>query len=197
MSAPSIFIEKLRHYRFLLQSEAAFRARHPDAVLAQGVLLYGQERISAGRRLYVDRYAMLNTGTINDERGFIRLGDRVEIGPHVVIWGAGGVTIGDKVHVGAHACMTAHEARLDSRSENPFAPMRFKFSEVVVEDHVLIFSGAQIVLGVRVGHHSMIAAGAVVTDDIPPYSLAAGCPARVVRRRVPKGELGESRRSTG
>jgi UDP-2-acetamido-3-amino-2,3-dideoxy-glucuronate N-acetyltransferase len=110
------------------------------------------------------------------------MGDNVEIGPYSVIWGAGGVTIGNNVHVGAHVSITAHEARqIDPARNDVFAPLHFDFAPVVIEDHVLVCSGAQIVPGVRIGHHAMIGGGAVVVDDIPPYALAVGCPARVVR----------------
>ncbi|MHB8704870.1 MAG: hypothetical protein ACYC8W_12190, partial [Candidatus Tyrphobacter sp.] len=73
------------------RSELAFRKRHPDALVTDGVLLFGAERISAGRRLFLDRRAYLNTGTLNDRGGYIRMGDNVEIGPYAVLWGAGGI----------------------------------------------------------------------------------------------------------
>ena len=60
-------------------------------------------------------------------------------------------------------------------------PLKFKFDPVIIEDHVIICSGTSIIPGVRIGHHSMIGAGAVVIDDIPPYSLAVGVPATVVK----------------
>lgn len=53
---------------------------------------------------------------------------------------------------------------------------------VVIEDNVLVGANAVILEGVRVGDHSVIAAGAVVTKDIPPYSVAVGMPAKVVKR---------------
>ena len=95
----------------LFKSELAFRKRHPDAAISNGVLLLGADRISAGRRLFLDRRAYLNTGMLNQSSGFIRMGDNVEIGPYAVLWGAGGITIGNNVHIGAHVSITAHEAR--------------------------------------------------------------------------------------
>ena len=174
--------EKIASSLGFFRSELAFRERHPDAVVSTGVLLCGAERISAGRRLFLDRRAYLNTGTLNNRAGYIRMGSNVEIGPYAVLWGAGGLTIGDNVHIGAHVSITAHEAiHIAPHHTQVFEPLSMEFKPVVIEDHVLICSGAQIVPGVRIGHHAMIGGGAVVVDDIPPYALAVGCPARVIK----------------
>lgn len=110
------------------------------------------------------------------------MGDNVEIGPHSVLWGAGGITIGSNVHIGANVNITAHEARqVDPNRTDAMADLEFDFAPVVIEDHVLICSGAQIVPGVRIGHHAMIGGGAVVVGDIPPFALAVGSPARPIR----------------
>lgn len=55
--------------------------------------------------------------------------------------------------------------------------------KVVVEDDVWIGHGAIILSGVTIGRGSVVAAGSVVTKDIPPYSIAAGVPARVLKKR--------------
>lgn len=164
------------------RSERLFRRRHPDALVADGVLLFGAERISAGRGLFLDHRAYLNTGTLNDRKGYIRMGDNVEIGPYSVLWGAGGISIGSNVHIGAHVSITAHEAvQVGPDRVETMAPLGFDFAPVVIEDHILICSGVQIAPGVRIGHHAMIGAGAVVVNDIPPYALAVGVPARPIR----------------
>jgi acetyltransferase-like isoleucine patch superfamily enzyme len=56
---------------------------------------------------------------------------------------------------------------------------------VVIEEDCWLGTGAIILPGVRVGRGSIIGAGAVVTKDIPPLSLAVGVPARVVRQITP------------
>jgi acetyltransferase-like isoleucine patch superfamily enzyme len=177
-----ILYKRFQRARTAIANEAQFRRRHPDAAVTDGVLLLGADRISAGRKLFLDRRAYLNAGTLNERGGFIHMGDNVEIGPYAVLWGAGGITIGDNVHIGAHVSITAHEARhISPDRQEVFAPLDFDFAPVVIEDHVLICSGAQIIPGVRIGHHAMIGGGAVVVGDIPPYALAVGCPARVIR----------------
>ena len=54
-------------------------------------------------------------------------------------------------------------------------------SPIVIEDDVWIGGNAVITAGVHIGRHSVVAAGAVVTKDVPEYSLVAGVPAKVIR----------------
>jgi acetyltransferase-like isoleucine patch superfamily enzyme len=53
---------------------------------------------------------------------------------------------------------------------------------VVLEDHVWVGAGAIILAGVRIGGRSIVGAGAVVTADVPPFSVVAGVPARVIKQ---------------
>jgi acetyltransferase-like isoleucine patch superfamily enzyme len=55
-------------------------------------------------------------------------------------------------------------------------------SEIVVEDGVWIGGGAIITAGVHIGRNAVVGAGAVVTKDVPPYSVAIGNPAKVVKQ---------------
>ncbi|MBV8147752.1 MAG: acyltransferase [Candidatus Eremiobacteraeota bacterium] len=107
------------------------------------------------------------------------------MGPYSVLWGGGGIEIGNNVHLGAHVHITSQQGRpVPPDQSDPAVPLAIDCAPVRIEDHVLIYSGSIVVPGVTIGHHSTIAAGSVVIDDVPPYSLAAGAPARVVRRGV-------------
>lgn len=59
-------------------------------------------------------------------------------------------------------------------------------SPVVVEDNVLIGANAVVLEGVRIGHDAVVAAGAVVTQDLPPFAVAAGVPARIIKTKDEK-----------
>jgi acetyltransferase-like isoleucine patch superfamily enzyme len=175
--------------------EQELRDKFPHLRLSEGVVVRGLSRFTAGRNTLLDRRAYLNCsgGGWNKHKGFIRIGENCEIGPYAVLWGAGGITIGNNVHIGAHVSITAHEARqIDPDSTDLWKPLDFDFAPVVIEDHTLVCSGSVIVPGVTIGHHSMIGAGAVVVSDIPPYSLAVGCPARVLRSLRPLALVDQS-----
>ena len=59
----------------------------------------------------------------------------------------------------------------------------FVVGEVIIEDDVWIGTGAIINKGVRIGKGSVIGSGSVVTQNIPPYSIAVGVPCRVIKSR--------------
>lgn len=56
----------------------------------------------------------------------------------------------------------------------------------VIEDHVVIGAGAKIIGRVTVGHHAKVGANAVVLQDVPPYAIAVGVPARIIIRPAPE-----------
>lgn len=96
--------------------------------------------------------------------------NRVEIHDHVLI--ASGVYISDHSHGGTS---------LDDLRLSPHSRRVTSKGPVIVERCVWLGEGVAVMPGVRIGHHSVIGANAVVTSDIPPYSVAVGCPARVIR----------------
>lgn len=61
--------------------------------------------------------------------------------------------------------------------------------DVIIEEDVWCGANVTILKGVNIGRGSIIAAGAVVTKDIPPYSVAGGVPARVIKKRLSESEI--------
>lgn len=165
----------------------ALRERAPDLIIAEGVILRGADRLTVGRGVLFDVGAYLNAAWMNGKRGYIEIGDNVEIGPYASLWGQGGIKIGSDVHIGSHVSITGHEARqVDPNVEDPFEPLIFDTDPVIIEDHVLICSGCVIAPGVRIGHHAMIGGGSLISKDIPPYAFAVGNPARVIKILTPR-----------
>lgn len=109
----------------------------------------------------------------------IKLGSNVTLNEWVYISGYGNVTIGDAVRIGSRATILSsdHEFRDCSRK---IYQQGIQSGGVVIEDDVFIGTGAIILKGVTVGTHSVIGAGSVVVKDVPPYSVVAGNPARVI-----------------
>ncbi len=92
------------------------------------------------------------------------------------------VSIGDGVAVCAGSKILAHQRDLSEYKKGMWGmenPMVSK--KVVLEDGCHIGIGATILPGVTVGKGAIIAAGAVVSKDVPPYCVAAGVPAKVVK----------------
>jgi len=110
----------------------------------------------------------------------VSLGDDVVIHSFTHIFGAGGVHIGARtmISTGCSIASITHSEQIPTRGVGIELP-------VVIEEDCWLGTGAIILPGVRIGEGSIIGAGAVVTKDIPPMSVAVGVPARIVRKVTP------------
>lgn len=88
----------------------------------------------------------------------------------------GGITIGDGALIGHNVVLATINHDLDPRNnrKNHYAP-------ITIGNHVWIGSNATILPGVTLGDWSVVAAGAVVTRDVPPYTVVGGVPAKILR----------------
>ncbi len=107
----------------------------------------------------------------------LHLGNQVDIGENVVLRAGGGLTIGSRVLIAAGASVVT--------SGHPIAPPRFRHvvnEPIVIGDDVWIGANAVVLPGVTIGNGSVVAAGAVVSRDVPPFTVVAGVPARVIKQ---------------
>lgn len=109
----------------------------------------------------------------------VRIGNRVKIQNSALIYS--GVTIADGVFIGPRVCLTNDRY---PRAITPTGALKgtadWEQGEILVGYGASIGAGAVIVTGVTVGEFAMVAAGAVVTHDVPAYGLVMGVPARLV-----------------
>ena len=92
------------------------------------------------------------------------------------------VTIGDNVLIGPNVVISSASHNVDYRIRNKDNRMDITGAPVVIEDHVWIGANVTVMPGVTIGKHSVIAAGSVVTTDVPADSIAAGVPAKVIKK---------------
>jgi len=142
---------------------------------------------------------------INPRGGILRIGARSTVAPRAVIQGQvsigedssvqvdtvlvgygekGSITIGNGVRIAPQVMMIA----ANHGFANPDVPIHQQGMEpapIIIEDDVWVAGKVMITAGVRIGCGCVIGAGAVVTKDLPPWSIAVGVPARVVRSRRP------------
>jgi acetyltransferase-like isoleucine patch superfamily enzyme len=160
----------------------------PNVRFGHDVKVFWPGAFKPGDGLVIHDGAILRCGRggVAPRIGYFRCGRACEIGTYNVIWADGGVEFGDNVHLGAHVTVLSHTANQFAPGvTDPEAELDIRFATVAIEDHVIVGSGVVISPGVRIGHHSLVAAGAVVTTDLPPYSFAGGVPARIIRLSSP------------
>lgn len=136
--------------------------------------LIPSKKFVIGYRAIVEDYAIINNGM-----GDIIVGDYSQITSRVKI--VGPVTLGNKVVIGSGAQITGLTHNYEDIT-CPIADQGVTPCLTVIEDDVWIGGNTAINQGIRIGTHTIIGAGSVVTHDIPPYSVAVGNPARVIRQ---------------
>ena len=132
------------------------------------------------RQFRLGRYSVIESGTcINNAVGDVIIGDYTRVGLHNTIIGP--VNIGHHVNLAQGITVTALNHNFED-SEKRIDEQGVSTTPVVIEDDVWIGANAVILPGVRVGTHSVVAAGAVVTKDVPPHSIVAGIPAKIIKK---------------
>jgi acetyltransferase-like isoleucine patch superfamily enzyme len=179
-----------------------------NVYLDQGVYLHALPAgISIGDDTFVMHHTMMHVFNFrNLPHAGITVGKNCFIGEYNVIRGQGGVVIGDGVYTGPMVQIVA----VNHVYHDPNRPIReqgITADGIVIEDDVWLGAGVKVLDGVTIGRGSVIGAGAVVVNNIPPYSLAVGSPAKPVKDRrhlngsrqpanVFFGELEEIRKET-
>ena len=132
--------------------------RNLRARIEPGAIIRDQVEIGDGAVIMMG--AILNIGAV------VGKGTMIDMGAVL----GGRATVGENCHVGAGAVLAGV---IEPASATP----------VVIEDNVLIGANAVILEGVRVGRGAVVAAGAVVIADVPPETVVAGVPAKVIKAK--------------
>lgn len=131
-------------------------------------------RFSLGNNSVIESYTCINNAV-----GDVIIGHHTRIGLHETIIGP--VTIGNNCCTGQGTIITALIHNFDDTNKR-INEQGVSVKPIVIEDDVMIGANASIMPGVRIGTHSIVAAGAVVTKDVPPHSLVAGVPAKLIKQ---------------
>lgn len=174
-----------------------------DCIMAPGVVLYDSaiiinnlhdaSRITIGACTHV-KGELLTFG----HGGKIAIGEFCFIGEQTRIWSAKEITLGDRV-------LISHNVNIFDNDTHPVNPQArheqfkqiittgqpksidLKERPVIIADDVLVGCNSIILSGVSIGKGAIVGAGSVVTRDIPPYTIVAGNPAKVIRE-IPEDE---------
>jgi acetyltransferase-like isoleucine patch superfamily enzyme len=148
--------------------------------LYEGIRIVGNsaDAIAIGNDVRILRGVTISTSP----EGRVQIGNGVHIGEGSIIYSGVEIKIGDNVIMGPQNIIVD----LDHRFQNldiPINEQGMNGKEVSIEEDVWIASHCVIIKGVTIGKGSVIGAGSVVNKNIPPYSVAAGVPAKVIKKR--------------
>lgn len=147
-------------------------------VIEEGVLVFNPAHVFLGDDVYIGHRTMLK----GDTRGELRIEDGAWIGQDCYFQSAGGVTIGARAGIGPRV-MAITSTHVETPPPAPIIDAPLEFAPVRVGAGADVGIGTILLPGAVVGEGAQIGAGAVVTGEIPAGMVAAGMPARVLRRR--------------
>lgn len=107
-------------------------------------------------------------------------GNNVSIHPMCYFQASGGIEIGNDVSIAHGVTLMTQNHGYEDRSM-PIKDQPVISKPIVIEDNVWIGAKVTVLYGRRIGENSVVAAGAVITKDVPPNTLVAGVPARVIK----------------
>lgn len=181
-----------KHLLFILQqrragnrvSFSAYLKGHEKIALGRGCKIHADASVDASRspgvtfgdKVTLNRYAYVQGGN-----GGVRLGDRVEINNHSIINGTGGVDIGEDTLVGPGVRIISYQHQYARGATIRSQPVDAK--PIRIGRDVWLGANAVILAGVTIGDGAVVAAGAVVREDVPPYAVVAGVPATIKKYR--------------
>ncbi|OUL34069.1 transferase [Nostoc sp. T09] len=159
--------------------------------IGNGAYIFKGVRIDAkgheNNRIHLENGVVLERnvliGALNNT--CIHIGQDTFIGPSVCIAGPGNIKIGKHCLIAAHIGIYANNHNF----ADPIEPIKYQgitSKGIVIEDDCWLGHGVKVLDGVTIGRGSVIGAGAVVTKDIPAFSVAVGVPARVIKSRGSK-----------
>lgn len=183
-------------YRFIIKHNGFFAIesnvsikRPYDIFLDNGVFIDnnvilrgGVGGIEIGKNTRIMCNAKLDVYNYRDlKKSKIKIGENCVIGNFSVLYGQGGLKIGNNVIMGPLVVIIP-ATHIYSDPNEPIINQGISTEGIEIDDDVWIGSNVTILDGVRIGRGSVIGAGAVVNKDVPPFSLAVGVPARIVKK---------------
>lgn len=122
----------------------------------------GYISLNSPERLVIGNNVSFNVGVKINATGVVEIGNNVLIRPSVKIWSVN---------------------HIYSSKESLISEQGYSQAKVTIEDDVWLATNAIILPGVTIGKGAVVAAGSVVTKDVPPYALVGGVPARIIGSR--------------
>ncbi|MFN3491410.1 MAG: acyltransferase [Anaerolineales bacterium] len=156
-----------------------FKKLGANSHLGMGLLVYDPQNIKIGENFSIRRNSVL--GAINGE---LVIGNNVSIAENVTVNASekGKIILGNYVLIAPNTVLRASD-HVTTRADQTIREQGHTGGEIIVEDDVWIGANCVVVAGTRIGKGAVIAAGAVVTKDVEPYTIVGGVPAKFLKKR--------------
>lgn len=151
--------------------------------------LLGTQYFSIGDKTSFGKFCVLTAWDRSEGDIFtpeVKIGRNCSFGDYIHLTCINKIIIGNNVLTGRWVTITDNshgKTEWENLKEIPLKRNLYSKGPVVIEDNVWIGDKATILPGVRIGKSSVIAANSVITKDVPPYSVVAGNPAKIIKMR--------------
>ncbi len=156
----------------------------PGVRIDPTVYVRAPQRLMLGAGMFIDAGAVLRCGGQDwcPPDGGITICADSYVGPNAVLFGGAGIEISDAALISPGVVITSPQHSFDT-AEVDIREQPLCFGRVVIERDVWIGANATVLPGIRIGHGSVVGAGAVVGHDVEPGKVVLGVPERVMRAR--------------
>lgn len=119
---------------------------------------------------------------LTGDKAKVIIGNNCYFGFHLSILAGGSIIIGNDVLIASNVLITSENHGTNPESSIPYMNQNLECKNVIIGDGCWIGEKVSILPGVTIGEKSIVGANSVVTKSIPPFSIAAGIPARVIKK---------------
>ena len=178
----------LRHMGENVRIGVGVKIENPELItLEDGVKICDGATLIArpGTEMYIGKKTVINDRVYLDTEykgGYIRIENDVYIGTGTTLFGHKGIEIGDHVLMAQNITLTPYSHIFDDPDANIITQGGHR-KKVTIGRDAYIGMGVCIMYSGDIGEGSVVGAGSVVVKPIPPYSVAVGCPAKVIKKR--------------
>ncbi|MFT5879363.1 MAG: acetyltransferase-like isoleucine patch superfamily enzyme [Moritella sp.] len=151
----------------------------------------GPIRIQLGDNCRFSGHTTLSGRSASRSAPLLLIGNNVDIGWMTTIAVGSRVEIGENVRIAGRALLAGYPGHpLDAKARAMGLPdTDGQIGDIILEKDVWLATGVSVIGGVRIGQGTIVAAGSIVTHDLPPRVLAGGVPARVIRPLEPSDNI--------
>jgi acetyltransferase-like isoleucine patch superfamily enzyme len=161
-----------------------FQKNNPSCEIIRPFTIVNPHLLFMGKNVKIRRNTYFHCGGYDwsKGKGKIIIGDNCWFSENNILYGAGEIEIGKMTGIGPNSMIFS--SRDNYSREFAFLPhIVHHFGKVSLGNYVRVFSNVVITPGVTIGDGAVIGAGSVVTKDIPPWTVAIGAPAKVIKLR--------------